>query len=175
MLRLIMIDRSYPIGRFEPPSEITAAHIETATGQIARLPVEIRAAVRHLQPEQLNQTYRPGGWTGRQVVHHVADSHMNAYVRFRLALTEDNPTIKPYDEKRWAELADARSADVEVSLALLDHLHERWGMLLKSLAPEDYRRTYTHPEYGLRLLSWNVLLYGWHGRHHVAHIGLLAR
>lgn len=123
-----------------------------------------------LRSGDLEKRYRPGGWTARQVIHHVADSHMNAYIRFRLALTEEQPTIKPYDEKRWAELPDARSADVAVSLALLDSLHHRWVLLLRTLKMEDFRRTYNHPEYGIRRLDWNVLLYGWHGRHHVAHV-----
>lgn len=165
---------SYPIGRFQPPVEISSTEIETAIESIQRLPAELRAAAVRLGPARLDTPYRPGGWTARQVIHHVADSHMNAYVRFRLALTEDCPTIKPYDEKRWAELADSRTADPEVSLALLEKLHERWVMLLRTLAPEDFRRTYNHPEYGQRHLDWNALLYSWHGRHHVAHVEIVS-
>ena len=169
-----MPDLSYPIGRFRPPADITMSGIETAISHIEQLPEELRRAVADLGPGQLDLPYRPGGWTARQVIHHVADSHMNAYIRFRLTLTEEQPTIKPYDEKRWAELPDARTADPELSLALLDSLHDRWVLLLRSLTPDDFRKPYNHPEYGLRHLDWNALLYGWHGRHHVAHVRLVS-
>ncbi|HKG22797.1 MAG TPA: putative metal-dependent hydrolase, partial [Blastocatellia bacterium] len=133
-------------------------------------PARLREAVEWLSPEQLETPYRPGGWTVRQVVHHVPDSHLNSYVRFKLALTEDHPTIRPYREDRWAELEDARSAPLDVSLALLDSLHGRWVLLLRSLKPEDFARTFEHPELGEVSLEKNVALYAWHGRHHVAQI-----
>ena len=117
-----------------------------------------------------NTPYRDGGWTVRQVAHHVPDSHMNAYIRFRLALTEQEPTIKPYEEARWAELEDAKHAAPDVSLALLDSLHERWARLLRSLKAEDFPRTFRHPDHGVRTLDWMLFLYAWHGRHHTAHV-----
>lgn len=165
-----MAELSYPIGRFQPPEEITPTDVSTAVDHIATLPAELRAAVAGLTEAQLETPYRPEGWTVRQVVHHLADSHMNSYIRFRLALTEERPTVKPYDEKSWAELPDARAADVNVSLSLLDTMHERWVILLRAMKPEDWKRTFLHPEHGVRLLDWNALLYAWHGRHHVAHI-----
>ena len=136
---------------------------------MAALPARIHEAVAGLNDAQLDTPYRPGGWTVRQVVHHVADSHMNGYIRVKLALTEDVPTIKTYEEAAWAELADSR-ADVDVSLALLDALHTRWVLLLRSLSEADYERTFNHPEWGLMTLGTLLRLYEWHGRHHVAHI-----
>jgi hypothetical protein len=127
-------------------------------------------AVDGLDEEQLDTPYRPGGWTVRQVVHHLADSHINAFVRFRLGLTEDQPTIKPYDEKLWAELADCRNAPVEMSLSLLEGLHQRWVMLLTGMSDSDYARTIHHPESGILRLDTYLATYGWHSRHHVAHI-----
>lgn len=126
--------------------------------------------VAGLNDQQLDTPYRPGGWTVRQLAHHVPDSHLNSYVRFRLALTEDEPTIKPYYEDRWAELPDARTAPIHTSLALLGSLHERWVLLLRSMAPEQFARTFRHPELGLMTLDKNLALYAWHGQHHVAHI-----
>jgi len=137
---------------------------------IAALPANLRAAVDGLDDAQLDTSYRAGGWTVRQLVHHVADSHMNAYVRVRLALTEDWPTIKPYDEARWAELADARTLPVDTSLALLGSLHSRWVALLESLGEADWQRGYLHPESGRQALGVVVLLYDWHSRHHTAHV-----
>jgi len=130
----------------------------------------LRAALSGLSEEQLATPYRPGGWTLRQLAHHVPDSHMNSYVRFRLALTEDEPTIKPYLEDKWAELSDAQSAPVELSLSLLDALHARWILLLRSIADDGWQRTFRHPELGLMTLEKNLALYAWHGRHHVAHV-----
>ena len=130
----------------------------------------MRDAVEGLSSEQLDTPYRPGGWTVRQVVHHVPDSHMNSYVRFKLALTEDEPTIKPYEQERWAELADARNEPVETSLVLLESLHRRWVSLLKSLKAAELARTFRHPELGVMTLDRNLALYAWHGKHHVAHI-----
>src|SRR5262249_48433829 len=136
-------------------------------------PAQVRAAVRGLSPEQLDTPYRPGGWTVRQVAHHIPDSHLNSYVRFRLALTEQEPTIKPYDQEQWAKLIDARTAPVEVSLSLLESLHQRWVLLLRSLGPDDWRRNFRHPELGVVPLQWNAGYYACNGRHHVAHIASL--
>ena len=164
------VDLQYPIGRFEFPREVSSEDRARFIQEIAETPANLRAAVAGLSGEQLDTPYRPGGWTVRQVVHHVPDSHMNSYVRFRLALTEEEPTIKPYDEARWAELADARTAGIETSLALLETLHERWVLLLRALSDEDFRRQFRHPELGVVSLEKNLALYAWHGRHHVAHI-----
>ena len=165
-----MTDLQYPIGRFKLDGAPTDEDIGRAIAEIAQAPAKLRAAVEGLLPEQLDTPYRPGGWTVRQVVHHVPDSHLNSYCRFKLALTEDEPTIKAYHEDRWAELDDSRSAPIEVSLAMLESLHLRWVLLLKSLGPADFQRTFRHPELGVVSLAQNVCLYGWHGRHHVSHI-----
>jgi hypothetical protein len=130
----------------------------------------MRDAAAGLSEEQLNTPYRPGGWTVRQVIHHVPDSHINSYVRFRLALTEEEPIIKPYEENRWAELPDARTAPVELSLDLLEMLHRRWTLLLNDLGKAELAKAFRHPELGLVTLERNVALYAWHGRHHTAHI-----
>lgn len=137
---------------------------------IAAAPLRMREAVRGLSPVQLDTPYREGGWTVRQVVHHVPDSHINAYVRLKLALTEDAPTIKPYDEGAWAQLPDSRVTAVEVSLALLDSLHARWTDLLRAMSDSDFQRQLLHPDHGLMTLDWLVAMYAWHSRHHVAHI-----
>src|SRR4051812_48183899 len=163
-----MDDPRYPIGKFEGKGDL-----RQWIDEIAAAPFQLRAAVQGLTPPQLDTPYRPGGWTVRQVVHHLPDSHLNSYVRFRLALTEDEPTIKPYDEARWAGLHDASTAPVEVSLALLESLHERWVLLLRSLTPADWQRTFRHPELGVVTLERTAGLYAWHGRHHVAHINKL--
>ncbi|MFB5674588.1 YfiT family bacillithiol transferase [Paenibacillus terreus] len=165
----------YPIGEFEAPDRFTDELLQSWIKDIAELPAKLRAAVEGLDEEQLNTPYRDGGWTVRQVVHHVADSHINSYVRFKLALTEDGPTIRPYDEGRWAELPDARQLPVEVSLSLLDSLHERWTTLLHSFGPEQFNRSFIHPESGEASLETAVGLYSWHGRHHTAHITSLAK
>jgi uncharacterized damage-inducible protein DinB len=141
--------------------------------QIAETPAKLRAAVDGLSSQQLDTPYRPGGWTVRQVVHHLPDSHLNSYIRFKLAMTEDEPTIKPYHEDRWAQLEDARTAPVTTSLSLLESLHSRWILFLRSLTPEDFGRTFQHPEMGLMNLEKNLCLYAWHGRHHVAQINSL--
>jgi uncharacterized damage-inducible protein DinB len=164
------MDLRYPIGRFTLDDIATDEEVQRAIDQIAEAPTKLRAAVEGLSPDQLDTPYRDGGWTVRQVVHHVPDSHLNSYCRFKLALTEDEPTIKSYHEDRWAELDEARTAPVEVSLALLESLHKRWVLMLKALAPSDFDRTFRHPELGLVSLAKNVFLYGWHGRHHIAHI-----
>lgn len=167
-----MDDLRYPVGRFEFPTSVSAADLSEFLDHIAEAPSRLRAAVSGLGEAQLDTPYRPGGWTVRQVVHHLPDSHMNSYMRFRLALTEDSPTIKPYDEARWAELADAR-LPVEPSLMLLESLHARWVPLLRSLSAADWKRTFRHPELGMVSLENNAALYAWHGRHHVAHITAL--
>lgn len=170
------MDLRYPIGKFEPEAVLTESRRRELIDAIEKTPSALRAAAGALSDEQLETPYRPGGWTVRQVVHHVADSHLNAYVRFKLALTEVEPTIKAYEEKNWATLADARSAPIEVSLALLDALHTRWILLLRSLAPADFARTIRHPELGIMSLDKLLGLYAWHGRHHTAHVaGLVER
>ena len=138
--------------------------------QISAVPTHMRDAVSGLTPAQLDTPYREGGWTLRQVIHHVPDSHLNAYCRFKLALTEDVPTIKPYDESRWAELADTHDTPVKTSLALLESLHFRWVCLLRSMKPADFQRRLNHPESGPMSVDNLLALYAWHGRHHVAHI-----
>ena len=143
-------------------------------GQIAAAPAHMREAVRGLSGEQLDTPYRDGGWSVRQVVHHVPDSHLNAYIRMKFALTENAPQIKPYDEAEWAKLADSRVTPVETSLTLLESLHERWVGLMRSLRVEDFARTLRHPEHeGILTLDWLIAMYAWHGRHHVAHITTL--
>ncbi len=164
------MDLQYPIGRFEWRGASSDDDRNRYIVEIDQAPRRLRAAVAGLTDAQLDTPYRPGGWTVRQVVHHVPDSHMNSYVRFRLALTEDAPTIKPYDESRWAELSDARTAPIEISLALLESLHARWVLLLRNLKPSDFAQEFRHPELGTVSLDRNLALYAWHGRHHVAHI-----
>ena len=168
-------DLRFPIGRFSPPASVEAgtrsAHIET----LQLLPGRLRSAVNGLSDTQLDTPYREGGWTVRQVVHHVADSHTNSYIRFKLALTEDWPTIKPYDEAAWARLADS-ALPVEVSLEWIEALHERWVALLESMTEEDFQKGFNHPGLGRQKLATKLALYDWHSRHHTAHItGLRTR
>ncbi|MFL6228567.1 MAG: YfiT family bacillithiol transferase [Pyrinomonadaceae bacterium] len=163
-------DLSYPVGRFEWDGDQTGARRERLIGEMADAPGHLRRAVEGLSDAQLDTPYRPGGWTVRQVIHHLPDSHMNGLMRVKLALTEDTPTIKPYDEAGFARLADARDTPNEVSLALLDALHTRWVVLWRSLSETDYARAFTHPELGVVPLDKQLALYAWHGRHHVAHI-----
>lgn len=163
-------DLRYPVGRFARPDSVGVADRSRMIAAIAAAPAKLRAAAAGLSASQLDTPYRPGGWTVLQVVHHVPDSHLNAYVRFKLALTEDEPTIKPYQEARWAELADSRDTPVETSLAMLERLHERWVILLQSLPAESYARTLRHPETGLLRLDQLLAMYAWHGEHHVAHV-----
>jgi hypothetical protein len=165
-----MNDPRYPIGRFVPDANSTPETRARHIGEIAGLPVKIRQAVAGLSAEQLDTPYRDGGWTVRQVAHHVPDSHLNAYIRTKWTLTEDTPTIKPYDEKAWALLQDSALTPVEVSLALLDAVHSRWVTLLRSLGPQDLARKFNHPEAGAHDLDWMVALYDWHGNHHLSHI-----
>jgi uncharacterized damage-inducible protein DinB len=166
----VATDLRYPVGPFRRPETLDDAERRRAIDAIAAVPSKLRDAVAGLSDAQLDTPYRPGGWTVRQVVHHVADSHINAYVRFKLALTEDEPTIKPYEEARWAELADTREMPVETSLALLERLHERWVVVLRSMSAADFARKLRHPETGVQRLDQVVALYEWHGRHHVAHV-----
>lgn len=165
-----MSDPRYPVGKFSPDDNPTpesrARHIE----QLVSLPSQMRQAVTGLTPEQLDTPYREGGWTVRQVVHHVPDSHLNAYVRFKLALTENIPTIKPYDEAAWAKLKDSELTPIEVSLSLLDAIHTRWVTLLRTLKSDDFAKKFNHPELGVQTLDRTLAMYGWHSRHHLAHI-----
>lgn len=165
-----MEDLRYPVGEFHFDGHVTLEQQKTFLDEIAHTPEKLRAAIQGLSDAQLDTPYRPEGWTVRQVVHHVPDSHLNSYIRFKLALTEENPTIKPYAEDRWAELADTQATPIEVSLTLLDSLHDRWVRLLRSLTAEEWKRTFRHPELGPMTLEKTLALYAWHGRHHVAHI-----
>ena len=170
-----MSDLRFPIGKFSPSPNVTDDQRRALIAKIANTPAELRRATAGLTDAQIETPYRPGGWTVRQVVHHVPDSHMNAYVRFKLALTEDKPTIKPYNEAEWAKLPDSM-LPVEVSLRLLDSVHERWVALLRALPPSLWARTFLHPEMGTMTLDTTLQLYAWHGRHHLAHItGTLQR
>jgi len=160
----------YPIGRFTPPQNSTP---ETRSAQIEilrSLPHALQSAISGLDLAQLDTPYREGGWTVRQLIHHIADSHANSFIRFKLALTEDWPTVKPYDEKAWAELSDSRDVPVGVSMQLIAALHTRWMTLLESLGEADFQRGYIHPESGRQNLAHVLALYAWHSRHHTAHI-----
>ena len=168
-----MVDLRFPAGPFSFDQHPTAAIRGSCIRAIAEAPRAFRQAVEGLSDAQLDTPYRPGGWTVRQVVHHVPDSHMNAYVRFKLALTEDSPTIKPYDEAGWALLVDTARTPIDVSLTLLDALHRRWVVLLESLREEDFARRLIHPERGPVTTDWLLQLYAWHGRHHAAHVTTL--
>ena len=165
----------YPIGHAQlPEGPLPAAERAALVQQIAELPAQLTAAARAAGGEGLQRPYRPGGWTGRQVIHHVADSHLNCYTRYRLALTEDHPTIRPYDETAWAELPDVAATPITVSLALLEALHTRWVTLLHNLSEAQWQRTFYHP--GTQrdfTLDQALALYAWHGRHHLAHLKLL--
>ena len=164
------MDLRYPIGPFKFEGEPSQQQLRQFISDIEQTPVRLRAAVDGPLEQQLDTPYRPGGWTVRQVVHHLPESHMNANVRMKLALTEDNPTIKPYDEARWAETPDVRATPIAVSLTLLEALHQRWVTLLKALTPADFARTFVHPESGPWTIGRYVAPYSWHGKHHVAHI-----
>jgi uncharacterized damage-inducible protein DinB len=166
-------DLSYPIGKFHYAGPMSSQQRDAAILAISEAPVKVRAALHGLSPRQLDKPYRPGGWTVRQVAHHVPDSHLNAYVRTKLALTEQEPTIRPYNEKAWAELSDTKLTPIETSLTLLEAIHQRWDSLLCSLADADFARTFRHPEHGVRTLDWMIALYAWHGVHHTAHITAL--
>jgi len=165
-----MEDLRYPIGKYEP-QPFSQKQLEQWLIDIQFLPQHLENAVLNLDEQHLNTPYRPEGWTLRQVVHHLADSHSNAYIRFKLGLTEDNPTIKPYDENAWAKLNDTAVVPINVSLTLLHALHTRWMAVLKAIKPEEWERTVLHPEHGKQMTLWYLLgNYAWHGRHHTAHI-----
>jgi DinB superfamily len=164
------IDPKYPVGKFAAPATITPDDRTNAIATLAELPEQLRNAVEGLNAAQLNTPYRDGGWTVRQLVHHIADSHMNAFLRVRLALTEDWPMITAYNEKAWALLTDSTGAPVAWSVALIENVHARWVMLLESLTDEQWRRGFRHPERGPSTLEMATLLYAWHSQHHVAHI-----
>ncbi len=168
-----MTDLRYPVGKFKYEGPPTEDQKQKYLADIEQAPAHLRAAIKGLSDEQLDTPYRPEGWTVRQVVDHVPDSHLNAYIRFKFALTEDEPTIKPYAEDRWAQLADTQTTPVEVSLTMLDSLHARWIRLLRSLTLEQWKREFRHPDLGVMPLEKNLALYAWHGRHHVAHISSL--
>jgi hypothetical protein len=165
-----MSDPRFPIGKFNFEGPTDAAQKANQIADIEKAPAALRAAVQGLSAQQLDTPYRDGGWTVKQVVHHVPDSHTNAYVRFKLALTEDEPLIKTYEEDRWARTEELKSTPIEVSLAFLDSLHDCFVRVLRSIKPEEWQRTFRHPELGVVSLERNLALYAWHGRHHVAHI-----
>lgn len=167
------MDLRYPIGEFKFGTPFTDDERQACIAKIEATPARMRAAVAGLNEEQLDTPYRLDGWSVRQVVHHVPESHLNSYTRFKLALTEDEPVIKPYFEDRWAELDDARQAPIGLSLDLLEALHGRWVWFLRSLKPTDFERTFRHPELGVVSLNKNIALYAWHGQHHVAQITTL--
>lgn len=160
----------YPIGKFIYDEEKAEKDRPASIRSIAELPGRLRIAILGLSYSQMRTPYRPGGWTLNQLIHHIADSHMNSFIRFKLALTEDTPLIKTYDEHLWAQLPDANNESTELSTKIIDALHERWFLLLKSLKPEDFLRKMIHPEHGLIDLRYLIALYDWHGKHHTAHI-----
>ena len=171
-----MTDLRYPIGKFGFEAPSTERQQGSWIKEIAETPALLRQAVEGLDAEQLETPYREGGWTVRQVVHHIPDSHLNSYIRFRWALTEKSPIIKAYDEASWADLPDAKGADINLSLGLLESLHARWVVFLKSLNDDDYKRVFIHPESGKEIsLERNLALYAWHGKHHIAHITSLRK
>jgi uncharacterized damage-inducible protein DinB len=164
----------FPIGQFIPPKEITTAILEGYITDIATFPERLKKEVKNLTDEQLDTPYRTNGWTIRQVVNHCADSHMNSFTRFKLALTEDKPTIKPYYEERWAELDDSKNMPIRPALLMLEGIHQRWTILLKSLSKEQLKRSFIHPEHGKEIfLKENIGIYAWHSNHHLAHITTL--
>ena len=167
------MDLRYPVGKFALDNDVTADKRRDWIGQLDALPRDVRNALAELPPAGLDTPYRDGGWTPRQVVHHLADSHSNAYTRIKLALTEDMPALKTYEEQLWAEMPDGKTADVAPSLAILDGIHTRLTIVLESLSPDQFARTAMHPQWGQMTVDVLVQLYAWHCRHHVAHIGLV--
>jgi hypothetical protein len=166
-------DLRMPIGPFRPDPDVTPEKLRDWIRVLAGAGTTLRAALDGMDAAALDTPYREGGWTPRQVVHHLADAHMNGFVRFKLALTEDEPHIKTYEEDRWAETADGRLADVGISVALLEALHQRWVILLESLTPEQWARPFHHPQRGAMPLTKAIQLYAWHVLHHSAHIALV--
>jgi hypothetical protein len=169
------VDERYPIGKFVYEKKTDDKQRNLFVLEIELAPLNLREAIKGLSENQIDTPYREGGWTLRQVVHHLPDSHINAFVRFKLALTEDNPTVKTYDEKKWAELRDYSNTPIDVSLNLFDNLHKRWNILIKSMKPDDFQKSYVHPELGKVDLDWVLAQYAWHGKHHVAHITSLRK
>ena len=169
---IVKVGCRYPTGPFTFDSNPTADTRAACISAIGRLPADMRAAVASLPAGKLDTPYRDGGWTARQVVHHVADSHMNAYVRFKLTLTEDTPPLKPYEEQIWAELVDGKTGDPAISLGILDGVHNRLHRLLETLGPGDFARRAHHPQHGQITLDWLLQLYAWHGNHHIGHLRL---
>ncbi len=165
-----MEDLRYPIGRYQSDVPVDPRQLERWMDEIAGVPALLQSAVAGLTTDQLAHPYRPGGWTIRQLIYHIGDSHLNSYVRFKWAMTEDVPTIKAYDQNGWASLDDYRASSVEDSLAFLAVFHARWVALMRTLSPADLSRTYIHPDLGEKRLDWTVGMYAWHGRHHLAHI-----
>ena len=165
-----MEDLRYPVGWFSRPDSLTPVARRDAIDAVAQCPANLRAAVSDLDDAQLETPYRPDGWTVRQLVHHVPDSHANAYIRFKLALTEDTPTIKPYDEAAWARLSDSQTTPIETSLRMLESIHDRWVRVLQAMSTSDFERKLNHPENGIMTLDQMLALYAWHSRHHVAHV-----
>ena len=165
-----MTDPRYPIGKWDRRDTLTSGERAAMIAQIGEVPARMRTAIAGLDETQLDTPYREGGWTVRQVIHHVPDSHLNSYTRFKLALTEEEPTIRPYDEAKWAALSDSRDTPVETSLTMLDALHDRWTILLRAMSDDDFRRTLRHPDLGVMSLDALLSLYAWHGRHHVGHV-----
>jgi len=161
----------YPVGTFQNPDQVDESLLAAFILDIESFAERMEVMVQGLDPEQLQWQYRPDGWNIKQVVHHCADSHMNAFIRFKLTLTEDSPTIKPYYEDKWAELADGNANDINMSLTLLLGLHKRWAVLLKSLTSADLEKTFTHPEHGRKItLKENIGMYAWHSNHHLSHV-----
>ncbi len=174
-MELTLEELKFPTGRFTPPENYDEATMLNLIDEIAALPKNLRDATEELSEQQLETPYRPEGWTIRQVVHHLADSHMNAYIRTKLALTEDEPNIKPYDEATWAELPDGKIDPIDLSLDILEAVHRRWVIVLHNMEPTDLDRVYVHPEYGTRVsLKEVIATYAWHGRHHLGHVLLVA-
>ncbi len=166
----------YPIGQFKAPDNVTEADLENYISDIEIFPAKLKALVSEFTESQLDTAYREKGWTVKQVIHHVADSHINAYIRFKLALTEDMPAIKPYFEDKWAELGDYKSTPADISLALIDFLHKRWVNLLRAMNKKDFEKTFFHPEHGKEFYLYEVTgFYSWHGKHHYAHINELKK
>lgn len=164
-------DLRYPVGRFSFPKNIEEDHLKGWIDVIRQFPQLLRELVEPLSKEQLEWAYRPGGWNIQQVVHHLADSHMNSFIRYKLSLTEDNPVIKPYFEAKWAILADANHPSIEHSISILEGIHYRWCLLMESMTTDEWKREFTHPEHGRKLsLDRNLALYAWHCDHHIAHI-----
>ncbi|OGU32740.1 MAG: metal-dependent hydrolase [Ignavibacteria bacterium GWA2_55_11] len=170
-----MSDPRFPIGKFAPKPSLSNDDRKELIRQIKETPSLFRKAFHGLNDDQLDTPYREGGWSARQVAHHVPDSHMNAYIRTKLALTEEKPAIKPYDQSRWSELIDARTMPIEVSLSLLETVHARWVVVLESLTAGDFARRFFHPENGEQNLDWLLQMYAWHGRHHTAHVTELCK